>query len=156
MKFWWEALAENDWRNALKTELFDLPKMEAKRKMLEFRRRTDRPKTTPVYSLAPGGSGTSDSTGRFVISMEELDEKIEELYTHCSELRIAIECLPEGEKKIIEGRYLCRKQWKEIEHDLSLEKWQRENIHEKAICRIRETLEFAPLFIIDDPQKMEF
>ena len=146
MRFWWEALKDDDWKNALKTELRDLPQMETKLKMLEFRRRTDQPKTTASWSLVPGGSGPGDSTGRFVVSMEKLDEQILHTKNHCNDMRIAIDCLLKDEKELIESRYINRKSWKEIEVVLCVSESQRDNIETKALNRIYETLNFDSLF----------
>ena len=146
MRFWWEVLSTDNWKNALKTELRDLPQMEAKLKMLEFRRQTDQPKTTASWSLVPGGSGPGDSTGRFVVSQEELDEQIYKFKSHTTDLRFAMECLLEDERKLIECRYLQQEPWKQIEAILSVEEWRRERIEEKALNRIYESLRFDDLF----------
>ena len=142
MRFWWEAFEDTDWKKALKTELRDLPQMEAKLKILQIRRKADRPKTTASWSLVPGCSGPGDSTGRFVVSLAELDEQIYKLQTHSKDLRIAIESLLENEKKLIESRYLRREPWKEIECMLKIEEWQRERMDEKALNQIYEILNF--------------
>ena len=146
MRFWWEALKDDDWKNALKTELRDLPQMETKLKMLEFRRRTDQPKTTASWSLVPGGSGPGDSTGRFVVSMEKLDEQILHTKNHCNDMRIAIDCLPEEQKTLIVNRYINGEPWKEIESVLGIEEWQRERQEEKAFNSLYELLNFDSLF----------
>jgi len=64
------------------------------------------PKTTAGYSLAPGGSGTSDSTGQLAA---RIGDKLSELRETEQEIRLidlAVGMLSAPKKLIIEVRYL--------------------------------------------------
>ncbi len=64
------------------------------------------PKTTAGYSLAPGGSGTSDSTGQLA---SKLSDKLDELRQVEHEIKIidmAVGMLSDPKKLIVQVRYL--------------------------------------------------
>jgi len=63
-------------------------------------------KTTAGYSLAPGGSGTSDSTGRLASSLSDKLAELREKEREIKLIDMAVGMLSAPKKLIIEVRYL--------------------------------------------------
>lgn len=64
------------------------------------------PKTTAGYSLAPGGSGTSDSTGQLASRIGDKLSELREIEQEIKLIEMAVGMLSAPKKLVIEVRYL--------------------------------------------------